>query len=288
LFQNSALLASREIFNTEVENLLKHGLLIADQGFILCADAGKQHISKRLNGNRGAEQIMPTAYRYSKKIARFPFVEGVYLSGALSKKYFDEKGDIDYFIVTTPHRLWICRTLLILQYKLLRPGKKKFWCVNYFISSDNLAIEDQNVFTSTELAHLIPAVNYEIYSQLLQANKWYRRNLPNKLSASSELCADTPRPFYKRLLELAFFGKFGTMVDNFLLTLTLKHWQKKFPDLSKSDFELQFRSRRNVCKRHTTGYQNKVLKQWEQKQDNYEKLFNISLKKETILRSVTD
>jgi hypothetical protein len=287
LFQNSALLADRKSFNSELESLLRMGLLVAEQGFILCPDADKSHITKRLNGNRGAEQIMPTAYRYSSLIARFPFVEGVYLSGALSKKYYDEKGDIDFFIVTSPRRLWICRTLLILRYKLLPASKKKFWCVNYFVSSDNLAIEDQNAFTGTELAYLIPAVNYEVYSRLLQQNKWYRERLPNKMSALGDMCVETPRPAVKRVLELAFSGRFGSWVDDFLLRITLRHWLKKYPEMNREDFELQFRSRKNVCKRHTTGYQNKVLGLWQQKQDKFEKQFNVSLKQEIVLRPLT-
>src|SRR5947207_638283 len=47
-------------------------------------------------------------------IKRFPFVRGVFLSGDLSKGVAHADSDIDYVIVTAPHRLWICRSMLVL------------------------------------------------------------------------------------------------------------------------------------------------------------------------------
>jgi hypothetical protein len=278
LFQNLLVPIGREEFDQALENTVRQNLLSLKDGFILCPGTSHDSVLRRRKGNHEAGRIMPLAYRYSRKIATFPFVEGVYLSGALSKNYYDEKGDIDYFIVTAPNRLWICRTLLILRYKLLPGSKKKFWCVNYFISSDNLEIEDKNPFTGTELAYLLPTVNYSIYEGIIQSNAWFRNFLPNKTTAVADNCIETPRSLTKKITESFFSGRFGEWVDDLLLAVTLKHWQKKFPELNAMDFELQFRSRKNVCKRHNTGYQNKVLDAWEQKQLEFEREFKISLR----------
>lgn len=277
LFQNSAINSSEPEFTDELENLLQLGLIKELDGFILGKDRGKEDIKNRLLGNGGAEKIMPTAYHYSRKISSFPFVEGVCLSGALSKNYYDEKGDIDFFIITKPGRLWLCRTFLILRYKLLSKHKKKFWCVNYFISSDDLKVPDVNDFTATELSFLIPTVNYGLYKELLEQNAWYKTRFPNKKIAAAELCIHTPQPFFKVFVEKTFSGKFGHSIDSLLLSITLKHWQKKYPELSKEEFELQYRSKKNVCKRHTKGFQNKILVYWLEKQKQFEESFNLSL-----------
>ena len=100
LFQNSAISTSELEFTDGLENLLQLGLIKELEGFILGKDRGREDIKNRLLGNGGAEKIMPTAYHYSRKISSFPFVEGICLSGALSKNYYDEKGDIDFFIIT--------------------------------------------------------------------------------------------------------------------------------------------------------------------------------------------
>jgi len=278
VFENSAITSSKEKFTEELDILIKNFLLKEDGDFILGMDQDKNDIASRLNGNDGAKHIMQTAYRYSKKVAAFPFVDAVLLSGSLSKNYYDKNGDIDFFIVTKPDRLWICRTLLIIRYKLLPHSKKKYWCTNYFISSDALAIPDMNVFTGTELAYLIPTVNYTIYKKILHENNWYKTRFPNKLPALDKNCISPPQSILKSLIEQITSGRFGKWLDDKLLFFTLKHWQKKYPDLAHEDFELQFRSRKNVCKRHTKGFQNKVLKTWEEKQSQYEKTFNVTLK----------
>lgn len=276
LFENAAISMSQQNFTGELEFLLNNDLVKEESGYILSIGGSSNDITKRHTGNKGASAIMPTALKYSRLIASFPFVEGVYLSGGLSKNYYDEKSDIDFFIITKPNRLWICRTLLIIRYKLLPKSKKKFWCVNYFISSDSLFIPDNNPFSGTELAHLIPTVNYELYLSLLKENDWYKSRFPNKPQIANVNCIETPKPIIKLAIEKILGGIFGSWMDDLLLRITLKHWQKKYPKLSEENFELQFRSRKSVCKRHTHGFQNKVLQQWNEKQNEYKKLFNIS------------
>lgn len=275
LFENSAVQLSWEDFQTHLDHLLKCQALKQEGDYIQNPEGTSNDISRRLYGNAGAEKIMPLAYDYSQRISAFPFVEGVCLSGALSKNYYDDKGDIDFFIITKPGRLWICRTLLILRFKLLPKNKKKYWCTNYFISSDDLYIPDNNAFTGTELAYLIPTVNYASYQRLLEENNWYKNRFPNKNRSDGSVCLRTASTVTKRLTEFFLKGKAGQWADNLLLYLTLKHWQKKYPELSKEDFDLQFRSRKNVCKRHTHGFQNRVLRTWQEKQKRFEKTHNV-------------
>ena len=78
------------------------------------------------------------------------------ISGSLSKGYYDDDGDIDFFIITSPKRLWIARTFLILYKKIFLLNSRKYFCVNYFISSNALEIEEKNIFTATELTTLLP------------------------------------------------------------------------------------------------------------------------------------
>lgn len=274
LYENSAINLSRQAFDAEFQKLLEGTILSQSGNFVLSRNGKQSFITKRKNGNEAAGAVMPVAYRYSKKIASFPFVEGICLSGGLSKQYYDEHGDIDFFIITKPGRLWLCRTFLIIRYKLLPKHLKKYWCVNYFIASSNLPIPENNVFTGTEMAYLIPTVNYGIYENLLQQNAWYKKRFPNKAVRPNANCIATPEPWTKRLAEWFLGGRFGDVVDDWLLRTTLKHWRKKYPEMQEEDFELQFRSRKDVCKRHTKGFQNVVLGKWEQKQQEYEKMLN--------------
>lgn len=277
LYENTALNVSVVEFRLLIDELVAKGVLLERSGFILSAGREQADIEKRLNGNKGANAIMPTAYRFSNRIAGFPFVEGICLSGALSKNYYDEQGDIDFFIITKPGRLWICRSLLILRFKLLPASKKRFWCTNYFISSEDLRIQDRNAFTATELAYLIPVFNYEAYRKLMAANDWHRAAFPNKQPAPDSNCIPAKQNLFKSLTERALRGRTGDWLDNWLLTMTLRHWRKRFSNMADEDFELQFRARKNVSKRHTKGFQNKVLTLWEERKKHYEQRFGISL-----------
>ena len=73
---------------------------------------------------------MPKAIKRAKFISKFPYIENVSISGALSKNYYNNDGDIDFFLITQPNRLWIARTLLIIYKKMFLLNSRKYFCVN--------------------------------------------------------------------------------------------------------------------------------------------------------------
>ncbi len=278
LFEYSATKINFTSFSSEVDHLINKQIIKEEEGFVSSLERNSSDIIRRLKGNEGAAKMLPVALKYSRKIAAFPFVECVCLSGSLSKNYYDEKSDLDYFIITKPNRLWICRSFIILYYKCLPSTRKKFLCANYFISSDNLIIPDINAFTGTELAFLIPTVNYPLYKKLIEKNNWYVNGFPNKKEMDGSHCIDTPNPLVKSFIQFLLAGKFGVWLDFQLLQFTHKRWRKKYPNMNDADFELQFRSRKDVCKRHSHGFQNKIIILWQNNLEAFESKFNFSLK----------
>jgi len=277
LYQNHPDEIGIEEFQDAIDGLIAQGVLIKKDDFYLLRNMDTALIQKRLSGNKLADQMFPVAQRNSLFIAKFPFVSGVNVSGSLSKNYYDEHSDIDYFVITKPNRLWICRTLFMLYYKTLSKERKKLFCLNYFISEADLVIGDKNPFVAKELAYLIPTVNQKTYLKLLEKNNWYKTFYQNKAEQDFSNCRSVLEPWYKKIIEIIFSGKFGNWVDNRLLKMTLRHWQKKHGEISKEDFEIQFRSRKHVCKYHTHGNQNKILQLWKEKILSFENEFQIKL-----------
>lgn len=234
-------------------------------------------LEKRVAGNKMALAKMPEAVKWSKIINRFPFVRSVNLSGSIAKNYFDENSDIDYFIVTKANRLWICRSLIVLYWKLLSKENKKKLCTNYFVDETALELIDKNLFTAIELTYLVPIINLQLSRQLLEKNAWVKNYVENK-PLIEKYATVGKKTILKSLIEWLLDNNTGNLLDNLFLKMTIERWRKKFPDLMKEDFELQFRSRKNVCKRHTKGFQNKVLKLLENKQIEFENVFNESLR----------
>jgi hypothetical protein len=245
-----------------ISNLIQKKIIKTQDDFYFAQHFDTKFINQRIEANQLAQIMLPLARKYSARISKFPFIKGVFISGGLSKNYFHQQSDIDYFIITTKNRLWLCRTIFIFYYKLLSIKKKEFFCLNYFISEADLTIPDRNQFVATEIATLMPMVNYDLYVQFLQTNNWYTSYFPQMPIRSSQESTPLKKYVVKSFIEYLFSGFIGHKVDDMLLRLTVKHWRKKFSHMKQEDFGLQIRSRKHVCKHHTKGYQNKVLEKW--------------------------
>ncbi|AXG69452.1 hypothetical protein KORDIASMS9_01674 [Kordia sp. SMS9] len=256
IFQFSQNTSQKEI-DSEIDLLLKKGIIFNFDGFYIDVN-NPDRIERRLKGNEMARNIMPKAIKVSRKIAKFPFVKSVFLSGALSKGYYDDEGDFDFFIITKPNRLWIARTLLVLYKKVFLLNSKKYFCVNYFISTDQLEISEQNLFTATEIATLIPLYGKDTFEDFIAANSWATPYFPNKPTAKTSTIRETEKGSFSKLLQRVFNGAVGLKLDHYLQKLTMKKWMKKFKHLAQEDFDIAMKSTRHVSKHHPQNYQNKV------------------------------
>jgi predicted nucleotidyltransferase len=227
----------------------------------------KQLVDRKIAGFNLAVRKIARAKKIGKFIQCFPFVRMVAISGSLSKGYADNNSDIDFFIVTNSTNLWTCRTILHLFKKLtFLVGQQHSFCMNYFIATTHLTIEEQNYFTAIELATLIPVTHPEIGSILLHENKWVFEFLPNFTpTIIQEKTLKTN--FFKRILE----GMIGSKKTNhFFMELTDKKWRKKWrkKDFPIEAYDLAFKTRLYVSKNHDKNYQVKTLEAYEIKRNN--------------------
>lgn len=227
-------------------------------------------VSKREKGNERAEKMMKKAYSRAALIYSFPFVEAVFLSGSISKNFMDETTDIDYFIITRKNRLWICRTLLILFKKVFLLNSYRFFCLNYFVDTDNLHIRDQNIFTATEIATLIPVYGLKQYHKFINTNAWIKKYYPGFIPKSH-----TPTGLKKGLglikwTEGLIPGRLASWIEKYLLKATWKVWNKRFPHLKGDDINLAMRSEQGVSKHHPNHFQEQVLNKYAELTDWFE------------------
>ena len=261
---------------TILNDLKSKGLLYEFEGYYMTQN-NEQSVKRRLNGEKYALSSIVKAKRYSALIARFPFVRGICLSGSISKLYMDKEADIDYFIITSPERLWIARTFLVLFKKIFLLNSKKYFCVNYFVTEESLSIPNKNIFTATELAFLIPTYDYHSYNKLMLSNEWYRNYYPQfDLRDKSHIIPES-KYFFKPYLERLFSGKLGEKLDCFFFKKTLNHWKNKFQHFDPETFDLRLRSKKNESKHHPLGYQERILHQFENNILNFEKKHAVKL-----------
>lgn len=265
---------SPDYFSAELNKLVQSSRILSDTGYYFLP--GRKHIIlKRKENEKRAKKYFSKIPVWVRLIARFPFVRSVCISGSLSKGTMPEKGDVDYFIITEPGKLWICRTLLILFKKVFLLNSKKYFCVNYFLDTNNLEVPDKNIFTATEIVFLLPVAGEEYYRKFIQSNKWVNQYYPGFVHPFS-LPVFNRKPWIQTAVEYFLRNKSGDRLDDYFMKLTLKRWKKKFPHLKEQDFEIAMRTRKNVSKHHPNHFQEKVMAKYLSNLGEIELLHGIS------------
>jgi hypothetical protein len=242
---------------TTLNNLTEKKVIYSNEEFYSTSQDSSL-ISRRKKGNLRAEKTLVKAKKMSAFISQFPFIEGVFLSGSISKGFLGENDDIDYFIITSPNRLWLSRTLLILYKKIFLLNSRKYFCVNYFMSSNALEIPEKNRFTATEFVTLVPMSGNGIYDSLKNNNSWVLDYFP-AFSKNTKASKNINKNFIRRFLEFVFKGKIGDALDSFTMKITKKHQEKKFKKLKKKDFKIAFKAQKHVSKHHPGNHQMRVI-----------------------------
>jgi len=262
-------------FDHDIDELLTAQLIGSDSGYYFLGD-GFEKIKERMDKHDRAVKHFRIAHFVSGMISRYPFVRAVMVTGSLSKKAQSPKADIDFFVITKPGRLWLCRTILMLFKKVVLLNSKKYFCINYYIDSEHLEIPEKNIFTATELAFLQPMNNPELFRQMMDANAWMKRYFPN-WSVQIRECKETRNTALKRILEKVFNGNIGDKLDTVLMNIYRKRSERKFANSEKHMFPINFKTEKHVSKHHPNGFQHRIINQYESKIAEFEMKHNINL-----------
>jgi hypothetical protein len=180
-------------------------------------------------------------------------------------------------VITSEGRLWIARTLLMLFKKIFLFNSYKYFCINYFITEKHLEIEEKNIFTATEIATIKPVFNSDLVNEFIAKNEWIKNYFPNYILGDLRL----HKPGFKInnrksktqwFFELFFSGFVGRKLNEKLMNMTKKHWNKKYANVNEAERNHMFKSTLNVSKTHPQNMQKKILRTY----DNKLKEFNLS------------
>ncbi|WP_207513469.1 hypothetical protein [Longitalea luteola] len=217
--------------------------------------------TRRTDGNHKAAQLLRTAYRVGRFLYQFPFVRGIGISGSLSKNFADNETDIDFFVITRSNRLWLARTFMHLFKKLtFITGHQHWYCMNYYIDEDALRIEEQNIFTATELITLLPVCGNGTMDRFYNQNNWTVEYFPNQaVTRQSMLMARCS--WLKKALEWLLDNRAGNALDTLLMRITARRWKKK-ESLNKTNTHgdrMGLQTGKHFSKPNPDFFQKKVL-----------------------------
>ncbi|MGB0368448.1 MAG: nucleotidyltransferase domain-containing protein [Flavobacteriales bacterium] len=268
--------SSEMLADASLNELVQAKMLHEIDGYYSVQPEFKSLIERRETGERNAALQKTKAHKRAKFIGKFPYVKAAYISGSMSKGVMHEDGDIDFFIITEPGRLWVARTFLVLFKKTFLFNSRKFFCLNYFIDSSKLEIEEKNVFTATEMVTLKPIYDSGIYSQFRDENSWVEEFIPNNKREEVVYNGKTSRPI-ANLVEGMLNNSIGDKLDEWFMTGTLKVWKRKFKHLENVDFDVALKTRKYVSKHHPRNFQSRVLGALDERILRFEEKHNTKL-----------
>lgn len=258
-FSNSdSLSQSMETVSDKLQELIAEGQVYQFDQYFQTQNT-PNWVHRRIDHNKRADKTLPIARRMARLIGAFPFVRAVFVSGSLSKHCMAPDSDVDFFIITAPGRLWLTRTLLVVFKKLFLFNSHKYFCVNYFVDTEHLEIEEKNLFTAVETVTLLPLFGRQWYEAFCQANQWAWSDFPNLRQRPNEQTTSGHPSFFKKSLEIILNSPPGNWLDLLAMRFTVWFWRKKFRNLSELHFDHALKSRRYVSKHHPLQFQKKVL-----------------------------
>jgi hypothetical protein len=225
--------------------------------FSLRHSVGELVRTRRKKEQRAARHTR-IAHFMARLIRRFPFVRGVFMSGELSKGISSADGDIDFVIVTAPNRLWVARSLLTLFKKTVLLNRKRYFCLNHFITETNLHVGQRNLYTAIEVVTLKPLYNGALYDAYQAANRWTVGFLPNyPLHRNDE--RETARSFVQQLGEWFFSGRFGDALDERLMQFWKRVWARRYSHLTEEQRSTLFQVERDISTAYAGDFLTQIL-----------------------------
>jgi DNA-binding transcriptional ArsR family regulator len=261
---------SERALREELDSLSKAGILHSEKGFYSMNREGSDLAMLRERRAALAGRRLRIAKAMSHVIKRFPFVRAIFISGDLSKGVASPQSDIDYVIVTEPGRLWICRSMLVAFKKVLLLNSKKYFCLNYYVDTLHLALDEHNYYTATEIAHLMPLFNGKLYLQYMNANAWIRGYFPNyRIFAVHDVTWNDRRSFLQHLLELPIRGRWAAGLERALLEYMKRTWKSRYPEYDDATRERIFRSSASESRAYVGNFSDKVLSLYRRKLEEH-------------------
>lgn len=182
----------------------------------------QNHIDKRKATQQINQKLMRLAQKMGRLISLFPFVRGAYISGSLSKEGATAGDDIDFFVITSPGRVWSAKLFLILFKKLCLLNSKRYFCINFLKAEDALELSKRNIYIATEVASLVPVYNPGLLGKFLKANPWLGSYFPNFYA---EYQGNEGRKWY--FWDALFAGKAGDALERWSRKRFALHTRRK-------------------------------------------------------------
>lgn len=193
-------------------------------------------------------------------VCALPYVRMVALSGSIAHLNLEGSGDLDLFIVTRGRRVWSATLAVLLLSKAMR--RRRIVCANFVVADSRLVLEQQDLFTASQVIHLKPLIGRDVFQQLLQANPFVFRFYPNFHAIDAASVPFRPyrllRPL-KRALE-AVLAPVAPIAELICRAVYRSHLSRRAATWRSPE---QVRLQADCLKLHTQSHRQSVLERFD-------------------------
>lgn len=223
--------------------------------------AGRRNLVQRRRERETASRAFLSRHRSTLDIVcAVPFTRLVAISGSLAHLNSDDDADLDLFIVTSGPRVWTVALTLVVLSRLL--GRRKVVCANFLLADSDLALDQHDLYTASQVLHLRPVMGSAAMSRFLAANPFVYDWFPNAANADP---VDFPLPAagrirrLKPLLEMVLWVPSGVIE---IVSRSIYRWHLR-RRVSQWDSPDQVRLESRCLKLHTHSHRTEVLNRFE-------------------------
>lgn len=246
----------------EIHQTLSNGLICTSKlhrhGDYFTLPGRGEVVETRTQRAARSAQLWPLAISYGHTLARFPFVRMVALTGSLVVDNVEHKADLDYFIVTEPGRLWLCRAMVI---GLVRWAARRgiILCPNFFLAENALSLSERTVYTAREVAQMVPLSGMEVYRRIRVQNAWVNEFLPNAHGTPPRLVPilNGERHPAQALIEAVFRTSPGTALEKWEMNRKIRKFSRQHPTTAETRFSP------DRCQGHFDGYGKRTMEAFQ-------------------------
>ena len=193
-------------------------------------------------------------------VSALPYVRMVALSGSIAHLNLEGTGDLDLFVVTRGRRVWSATVAIVLLAKLLR--RRRIVCANFVVADTRLVLEQQDLFTASQVIHLKPLTGRDVFRELLDKNRFLFRFYPNFHAADAATLPFRPSrllAWMKRLLETVL-TPIAPLVE-LVCRSTYRTYLRRRSALWQSPEQVRLQA--DCLKLHTRSHRQSVLERFD-------------------------
>lgn len=228
-------------------------------GPYVCRAGARAQVEARRARTAEAERVWGRAQTAAAALARFPWVRGLLITGALSKQSAAPDGDVDFLVLCAPGSVWTAKSALHVLRRGMPHAVRELFCTNYLLDVDHLLIDDRNAYTAMELATAVPMYGADACAALLAANGWARRYVPGlDWSVARARCAPAlPASPVRGVEELV--APVRPRLEALARSGWSRFWDTKYAWLDDRTRQQRFKRRPEIATNHLHDFQEYVL-----------------------------